>query len=66
MLAIMENPRFLFGGFDIVDLQGGVSALLTCGGFAKAFSNVELSKFGLITDHQRAFCDPASTAEELS
>jgi hypothetical protein len=64
-LAIMQNPtvddvcsfsdpRFEFRGFDLVDVHGDISALVNCGGFAKAFSNAELSECGLVSDHTRA------------
>jgi hypothetical protein len=66
VLALMENPtaedvaafadpRFVFRGYDILDVHGDVSALTNCGGFDKAFSKTELSEHGLITDHRRAF-----------
>ncbi len=64
VLAVMENPttmhvafddpRFVFRGFDLLDVHGDISALVNCGGFDKAFSNAELSEFGLITSHRRA------------
>jgi hypothetical protein len=53
-IASFANPRFVFRGFDLVDEQGGNSSLLNCGGLDKAFSNAELSEFGLIADYQRA------------
>lgn len=64
-LAIMQNPtaedlrsfsdlRFEFCGFDLVDAHGDISALVNCGGFDKAFSKIDLSKCGLVTDHARA------------
>jgi hypothetical protein len=66
ILALMENPpaedvasfadsRFAFRGFDLIEVQGTISALVNCGGFDTVFSNAELSEFGLITEHQRAF-----------
>ena len=65
VLALFQNPtdddvhsfidhRFRFRGFDLVELQTGVSALVYCGGFAKAFSRADLSECGLLTDHQQA------------
>jgi hypothetical protein len=54
-VASFDDPRFVFRGFDLLDEQGGNSALLNCGRFEKAFSNAELSECGLITDFQRAF-----------
>ncbi len=64
-LAIMQNPtaedvrsftkpRFEFRGFDLVDVHGDISALVNCGGFAKAFSKADLSECGLVTDYARA------------
>lgn len=66
MLALMQNPtddevrslndnRFVFRGFDHMDLQLGNSALLNCGGFPKAFSPTDLSECGSLTDHAKAF-----------
>jgi hypothetical protein len=53
-IASFADPRFLFRGFDVVDVHGDISALVNCGGFDKTFSNDELSEFGLITDFRRA------------
>ena len=46
---------FEFLGYDLVDIHGGVSALSNCGGFPDAFSNSELSRYGLLPSHVRAF-----------
>ena len=65
VLALMQNPteaevrsftdpRFVFRGFDLVELQTGVSALVNCGGFDRAFAPTELSDCGLLADHARA------------
>lgn len=65
ILALMQNPtdadlgsftdpQFVFHGFDLVELQTGISALVNCGGFDKAFTSTELSECGLLTDHSRA------------
>jgi hypothetical protein len=48
------DPRFVFCGFDLVDDQGGISAVTNCGGFDKAFLPGELSACGLLEDHARA------------
>ncbi len=64
-LALMQNPtedeacsfndpRFTFRGFDLVELQTGISALVNCGGFDRAFVPTELSDCGLLADHARA------------
>jgi hypothetical protein len=45
---------FTFCGFDLVDHIGGISALLNCGGFDKAFSSHDLSYQGLITNLNKA------------
>ena len=37
-----------------MELQTGVSALVNCGGFDRAFSPAELSECGLLADHARA------------
>ena len=65
ILALMRNPsaadvgsftdpRFVFRGFDLVELQTGISALVNCGGFDRAFAPSELSVCGLLTAHARA------------
>ncbi len=53
-VATLSVPSFAFRGFDLVDVQGTISALVNCGGFPAAFSNSELSECGLMTDYQRA------------
>ncbi len=65
VLALMQNPtdtavcsfsdpRFAFRGFDLIKLQTGISALVNCGGFDKAFAPADLSDCGLLTDQARA------------
>jgi len=65
VLALLQNPtddevrsfsdrRFVFRGFDLVELHTGISALVNCGGFDKAFAPTELSDCGLLADHARA------------
>ncbi len=66
VLAVLQNPteadfsafndiRFRFRGFDLVESEsGGVSALVNCGGFDKAFLPADLSDYGLLTDHRKA------------
>lgn len=49
-----ETLQFEFLGYDLVDIQGGVSALSNCGGFPLAFSAEELNEYGLLTSHERA------------
>ena len=41
-------------GSDLVDREGSASALTNCQGFPLSFDNGELSKYGLITSHERA------------
>ena len=43
-----------FLGFDVLDVQGDVSALTNCGGFDDVFAREELSPLGLLTDLTRA------------
>ena len=50
----LTDERFAFVGFDLLDEEGGNSALANCGGFPLAFDNEELSLHGLITDFGRA------------
>lgn len=65
VLALIENPtdeevrsfsdrRFVFRGFDLVELATGISALVNCGGFDKAFCSADLSECGLLTGHAQA------------
>jgi hypothetical protein len=65
VLALMQNPfiaeiwsfidrRFVFRGFDLVELQTGISALVNCGGFDKVFAPTELSGCGLLSDRAKA------------
>lgn len=53
-LASTHDPRIEFCGFDLVEIDGGISALVNCGGFERSFSNQELNELGLIRDFQRA------------
>jgi hypothetical protein len=65
LLCVWRNPppepprckgpvNFEFLGYDLVDVQGGASALTNCGGFPDVFSNSELSSTGLLASHARA------------
>jgi hypothetical protein len=65
LLCLFRNPDappvvpvgphgFVFEGYDLVDVQGDVSALTNCGGFGLAFSNAELSSHGLLPSLARA------------
>jgi hypothetical protein len=65
ILAVLQNPTeadmasvtvpgFAFAGFDLVDVQGAISALTNCGGFERVFQNTELSELGLLRDLSRA------------
>ena len=53
-MAAFADPRFEFRGFDLADKDFGMSALVNCGGFDKAFANSELSDCGLISSLSRA------------
>jgi hypothetical protein len=65
VLAILDEPsadevarfsdeRFGFRGFDLVEDATGISALINCGGFDKAFLRSDLSDRGLLVDHAKA------------
>jgi hypothetical protein len=41
-------------GYDLVDVEGGASALTNCGGYPDVFADRELSPKGLLTSHGRA------------
>jgi len=51
---VLDDERFDFQGYDLVDRKGGVSALSNCGGFPLAFENHEISAVGLINSFIRA------------
>lgn len=53
-LRSFVDPRFVFRGFDLIETEGSISALVNCGGFDKAFSSTDLSECGLLTDHATA------------
>jgi hypothetical protein len=64
LLCVFRNPEahptppagphgFRFEGCDLVDIQGGISALTNCGGFPLAFSSDELSSHGLLPSLER-------------
>lgn len=50
----LRDERFVFLGYDIVDVHVDVSILTNCGGFPKVFKNEELSEIGLIRSFSRA------------
>jgi len=65
VLAVARNPlqecqqafsddRFVFGGYDVVDVCADISALTNCSGFPNAFRNEELNEIGLIPTFERA------------
>ncbi|MFN8007053.1 MAG: hypothetical protein U0V70_08560 [Terriglobia bacterium] len=65
LLCVYRNPEgpppsyqgpvnFELLGYDLVDVEGDVSALTNCGGFPDVFLNSELSSKGLLTAHSRA------------
>ena len=51
---LFEDRRFSFCGYDLVEVGGGVSALVNCGGFPKSFDNSELNNDGLLDTLERA------------
>jgi hypothetical protein len=53
-VAAFADPRFVFCGFDLVEERTGISALVNCGGFDKAFLGRDLSDRGLLTDYASA------------
>jgi len=54
LLRSFSDDRFAYRGFDLVELQTGIRALVNCGGFPKAFSSSDLSTCGLLIDHAKA------------
>jgi hypothetical protein len=53
-IAEFADPRFVFRGFDLVEVEGSTSALVNCGGFERAFAPSDLSDCGLIAEHSKA------------
>ena len=49
-----KDDRFRFCGYDLLDDDTRISALVNCGGFNKAFSSEDLTSSGLIADFQTA------------
>jgi hypothetical protein len=65
VLALIEEPlaedvagfhdtRFDFAGFDLVERDGGISAVTNCGGFQRAFKPTDLSECGLLPNYEKA------------
>ena len=53
-LTSFLDSRFIFRGFDCLETDSGISALVNCGGFDRAFASTDLSEYGLITGHAKA------------
>ncbi len=63
LLAIVFAPKencknfdlndFEFIGYDLLDQDHSVSALVNCGGFEETFKNTELNKNGLVNNYER-------------
>jgi hypothetical protein len=65
VLAVIREPtpeavrsfadrRFDFKGYDLIEVQGSISALTNCGGWFE-FSADDLSPWGLVPDHESAY-----------
>lgn len=53
-ITSFTDPRFEFRGYDLVETQTGISALVNCGGFDRAFTPTDLSDCGLLPDLSQA------------
>ena len=64
LLCVFRNPNaepspsllpagFSFVGYDLVEVDGGVSALTNCRSFSDVFANSELNDKGLLQTHAR-------------
>ncbi len=53
-VAAFKDARFVFKGFDLLDIDGGMSALLNCGFFPRAFAKQDLSSCGLLPELEAA------------
>lgn len=64
LLAVVMEPNehkadqlerdFEFIGYDLIETDGDISALVNCGGFDETFKPKELNFYGLISDYNRA------------
>jgi hypothetical protein len=62
LLCVFRSPGkvpvvpggFALLGYDLVDVQGGASALTNCGGFPEVFDDAELTAHGLLASLSRA------------
>lgn len=63
-LATTHDPRLQFCGFDLVETDGVISALVNCGGFELSFSNRDLNAWGLLDSYQRTLEVKASLVYE--
>ena len=65
LLAVVIEPtedgkniildEFEFIGYDLLDKDYSISALVNCGGFDETFLPTELNEFGLIDDYDNAY-----------
>jgi hypothetical protein len=53
-MSAFVDPRFVLRGFDLIEDFSGISALLNCGGFNKAFLGRDLSDCGLLAEYAEA------------
>ncbi|MEO1712913.1 MAG: hypothetical protein AAFU60_06210, partial [Bacteroidota bacterium] len=63
LLAVVKNPsdtlqdlstHFDFLGYDLIEVDGYISALTNCGGFDESFLPHDLNQYGLIPIWKRA------------
>jgi len=55
MVGMVPTQKpFEFIGFDLLDDETRISALVNCGGFPESFANAELNRFGLLGSYSRA------------
>jgi hypothetical protein len=65
LLAVTKEPTapcetshvggFEFIGYDLLDVEGGNSALTNCGGFDNTFLPHDLNEYGLLSTYQKAY-----------
>lgn len=53
--AQLDDPRFVFQGYELLDVHGDISALANCTGFEEAFDDSELNDAGLLGAVARAY-----------
>jgi len=54
-VSVFKDSRFIFKGYDLIDVETRISSLTNCGGFDLAFQNTDLTESGLIFEMDQAY-----------